>query len=346
MSVQDDFFEFGQSIPLQSGMHATIISIIAVGNSIVYKVDYNDEEKLLFLYKENYLKSINRDILYSNLTKMIADGKPSNDFLWPEDITSNEDSYIAYIIPIKPARFYLMSDLLKGKIRFKNFTPVINAALNTIKGFKTIHEKGYCLLLDNSSLCIDPATGDTLFCYSDNIFQFESPTGYLGKQRWRAPELLTGEKEFPDSESDLFLLSLILFRMLFLYHPLEGRNTASVLLTSREEKRFYGEDPIYILDPTDNRNRPIPGTDHNLRIFVPMYPKYVLDMFAKAFSKDVLHRQTKRVTEDEWMDIFIHAKRDLGNCQFCNNEIFYPENRKTKCYYCGKITEMADLEKT
>ena len=75
---------------------------------------------------------------------------------------------------------------------------------------------------------------------------------------------------------------------------------------------------FFVYDPSTTENRPIPGTDHNLKLFWNVYPDYVKEAFIRAFSHDVMMKQKPRILEKEWLDIFIRLRTEIGRCPHCD----------------------------
>ena len=62
-----------------------------------------------------------------------------------------------------------------------------------------------------------------------------------------APEVVRNIKR-PDVMSDRFSLVVVLFRLLFLDHPLEGKRVVEhPCLTEELELKFYGKAPIFYI---------------------------------------------------------------------------------------------------
>ena len=330
----------GSKIRMTSG-EAKVLEFKGDGaQGYVYRVEFNGHEYALKWYKINdFLKKI-RDVngFYNNLQKNVINGAPSNVFLWPLGISEKQMGSFGYIMNLRPKKYFESTKFFKGQVHFANFSPVVNACINIILGFRSLHNRGYSYQdINNGNFFIVPDTGEVLICDNDNVCPDKQNFGIQGKQRWMAPEIVTGKKEFPDTESDLFSLSVILFRILFNYHPLEGARTSQGILNKKEEILYFGTDPIYSLDPEDRRNRPMPGADINFRHFFPLYPRFLLDRFSQAFSKDVMLLRKARIQEIVWQDDFFRAKAALGNCPYCGTEIFYAEKGNSRCYKCGKI---------
>ena len=115
-------------------------------------------------------------------------------------------------------------------------------------------------------------------------------------------------------------------------------------MTKELEKKYYGSDPIFIYDPKEMKNRPIPGTDHNLKLFWNIYPQYIRNLFVRAFSQEVMMKQKPRILEKEWLDAFFKLRAETGKCPYCKNEMFYTAEGVNECFECKKqITKPAKL---
>jgi len=333
----------GTKIKMATGGAVTIRNFIGDGGQgEVYKVNYNGHDYALKWYKKSYLKSMsNVQGFYNNLEQNILNGAPTNAFLWPKGITEKENDSFGYIMDIRPDNYIELCNFFqpaknKPQVHFRSFLSVINAAIQIIEGFKTLHNNGYSYQdINDGNFFIDPNTGNVLICDNDNVSPFGTNFGIMGKQRWMAPEIVT-RKNDPDKNSDLFSLSVVLFRLLYINHPLEGRYSSPPCMTKAFERKYYGEAPIFILDPDNKINRPIPGTDTNLRLFGGVYPKYLNNMFKRAFSQEVMLKKASRILEIEWLDAFFRAKAELGKCPYCRSELFYQESNESKCPDCGR----------
>ena len=164
--------------------------------------------------------------------------------------------------------------------------------------------------------------------------------GIAGKCRYMAPEVVMGKKR-PDNHTDRFSLAVVLYMLLFLNHPLEGKRTMCPCLTEELERKFYGSDPVFVWDPTNDSNRPVRGVHTNAIKLWPLYPAFVRKTFEKAFSREVMigNDTTHRVIEKEWQEVFTNL-RDLTVKCSCGSETFIdPAQTACKCISCGKTTE-------
>lgn len=315
------------------------------GQGTVYKVSYRGREYALKWYHKDGFHGKEKEF-YDNIRNNIVNGAPTGSFLWPKYITRMYDKQFGYLMDIRPSGYAELTEFFVGsKTRkqkhFKSFHAVSNAAINIIEAFRALHAKGYSYQdINNGNFFINPENGDVLICDNDNVSPDKVNLGIMGKQRWMAPEIVLGENE-PDKNSDRFSLAVVLFRLLFINHPLEGRYSTPPCMTWELERKFYGSDPIFVYDPHDDRNRPIPGTDQNLRQLWNAYPEYIRDSFCKAFSQDAMKKKNTRLTEKVWLDQFIRLRAEIGECPHCYKETFYAAKKQVKCIECGKMIPVA-----
>ena len=333
--------KIGDSVKMKNGGEAKILAEFgAGGQGTVYKVSYNNKEYALKWYHAGVFKGKEASF-YSNLENNIMKGAPTTAFLWPLGITEPQSGSFGYIMDIRPAGYEELTNFFVGskkqqQVRFKSFCAISTAAINIIQAFRELHNKGYSYQdINNGNFFINPASGKVLICDNDNVSPFGTNLGIMGKQRWMAPEIVTMQCD-PDKQSDRFSLAVVLFRLLFINHPLEGTYSTPPCMTKDLEKKYYGSEPIFVYDPNDKRNRPIPGTDKNLKLFWNVYPQYIRDLFIRAFSQDVMHKTKPRVLEKEWLDAFFRLRAETGICPHCKNEMFYSTENESVCFECKK----------
>ena len=303
------------------------------GQGAVYKVDYDGQLKALKWYAPNKLK--NPDKFYKNIQNNIEKKAPTNSFLWCEDITEIRDGSFGYIMNLRPAEYKDFSLILLAKVKFESDAAVINAALNIVAGFRALHNRGYSYQdLNDGNFFVNPKTGSVLICDNDNVAPYGESLGIAGKCRYMAPEVVLGKKT-PDIQTDRFSLSVILFLLLFMNHPLEGKATTPPCLTEELEREYYGSNPVFIFDPSDKSNSPVRGIHSNALNRWDLFPKYVRDMFVRAFSKDVMNGTKPRVMEKEWQEILIRLRGEIIICS-CGKETFVEIKNISECMNCRK----------
>ena len=345
----------GDIVKLKNGGAAKILSEFgAGGQGTVYKVEYEGKPYALKWYHPGTFNKGGPDAaqkFYSNLEGNISNGPPTKAFLWPLAITEIRDGTFGYLMDVRPDGYEELTNFFVGtkkkpQVRFGSFTAISTAAINIIQGFRELHAQGYSYQdINNGNFFINPSTGDVLICDNDNVSPYQVNSGIMGKQRWMAPEVVTDRT--PDKQSDRFSLAVVLFRLLFINHPLEGCYSSPPCMTKEAERKYYGTNPIFILDPMNDQNRPIPGSDSNLKRFWPIYPQNIQAAFIRAFSHDVMMKEAPRILETEWLDAFFRLRAETGLCPICKREMFYSVTRdSSQCMECHKTIHRPALLKT
>ena len=332
--------KIGDSVKMKYGGEATVLEEFGSGGQgTVYKVAYNGKEYALKWYHKDVFKG-NGKAFYNNLEKNIQKGAPTKDFLWPLGITEVHSGVFGYIMECRPKEYHGLTEFFvrsgrQKQVHFKTFSAIADAAINIIQAFRELHNSGYSYQdINDGNFFINPDNGKVLICDNDNVSPFGTNLGVLGKQRYMAPEIVTGGN--PDKNSDRFSLAVILFRLLFINHPLEGRYSTPPCMTKELERRYYGTDPVFVYDPNEKCNRPVPGTDNNLKKFWPVYPDYIKDMFIRAFCKEAMLNPARRVIEREWLDVFMRFKASITKCPKCGQETFVVAQGANTCIECKR----------
>ena len=340
----------GETVKIKNGSVARVLDEFGSGGQgTVYRVSYEGKEYALKWYHIGVFKGKEQEF-YQNLENNISKGAPTKAFLWPLGITEKQNGSFGYLMDIRPGGYDELTDFFVGtkkkpQVHFASFAAIITAAINIIQAFRELHNRGYSYQdINNGNFFINPNTGDVLICDNDNVSPYGTNLGIMGKQRWMAPEIVTGGD--PDKHSDRFSLAVVLFRLLFINHPLEGAYSTPPCMTKELERKYYGTDPIFIYDPNNAKNRPIQGTDHNLKVFWNAYPQYIRDAFIRAFSNDVMMKKAPRIIEKEWLDLFFRLRAETVICPHCKGETFFDVGAaQSTCIECRKqISRPALLE--
>ena len=339
-------FQKGQRIKTVSGGELEVIQKLGEGGQgVVYKVNYNGKSLALKWYFGNKLS--NADKFYRNIQNNIKQGAPTNAFLWPLEITEYFEGSFGYLMELRPPEYKDFSLFLLAKVHFANIEALINTALCITNGFRELHNRGYSYQdLNDGNFFVNPKTGDVLICDNDNVAPYGENLGIAGKCRYMAPEVVMGQKR-PDSHTDRFSLAVVLYMLLFLNHPLEGKRTMCPCLTEELERKFYGSDPVFVWDPANDANSPVRGVHTNEIKLWQLYPAFVRKTFEKAFSHEVMvgNDTTHRVIEKEWQEVFT-TLRDLTIKCSCGSETFIdPSQQSCKCINCGKSIERPPILK-
>ena len=329
-----------QQVRLRDGRTITVIDKLGIGGQgIVYKVRLESGEmRALKWYFEKKLD--NPEAFYRHLSQNIEAGSPSPAFIWPEELTEWVDGTFGYIMPLYPQGYVGFSKFITARTNFKSIDAMINAAIGIVTAFMDLHNKGYNYQdLNDGNFSIRPDTGDVLICDNDNVGGHGFESGILGKSRYMAPEVMRKEKK-PDKLTDRFSLAVVLFILLVGDHPLEGKRTNVPALTSKYEKRFFGEMPLFIFDPKDDSNRPVPGLHRNAIAKWPYFPSFLQEAFITSFSQDSLKKGNGRLLETMWKQVLVRLKASLVKCPHCHADVF-AESKPFSCTSCGKAIKPA-----
>jgi len=307
------------------------------GQGAVYHVNYDGKPKALKWYSGKKFKNPNK--FYQNLENNIKKGKPTNTFLWPEDITEKDGEAFGYIMDLRPSEYVDFTKILLGKKKeyaFASITAMCNASLQIIDGFGELHRKGYSYQdLNDGNFFINPKSGDVLICDNDNVSEAGKNSGIAGKARYMAPEIVA-KGAMPNKYTDRFSLAVVLFLLWTKNHPLEGKAAYPVCMDAKHERKIYGENPVFIFDSNDDSNRPVQGLNQGAIANWPFLPTYLQEQFKKAFSKEaLLDDPAKRIIEPEWLRIFIRLRSEIYKCP-CGEVYFADPANPNPCPSCKK----------
>ena len=263
---------------------------------------------------------------------LVKRGAPDAKFLWPLDL-AEKNNLFGYVMKIRPPHYKSVVDLMKRRAD-PSFASLCMAGINLADGYQSLHSQGLCYRdISFGNLFFDPANGDVLICDNDNVtVNKDSESATNGTPRFIAPEIIK-KKGFPSTETDLYSMAVLLFYMFMLHHPLEGAAEAGIkCFDGKAMERIYGQNPVFIWDPRDKSNRPVPGYQENAIIFWKIYPKYLRDLFTRSFTAG-LRDVNARIVEKQWKDVFARLRDEILFCQSCGRENFYEPSRA--CWSCG-----------
>ncbi|MCR5108227.1 MAG: serine/threonine-protein kinase [Lachnospiraceae bacterium] len=307
----------------------------AGGQGEVYEVTCNGDKYALKWYYRHTATTKQKKIL----DKLIEKGRPDDCFLWPQDLIKKKGGSFGYVMPLRPKHYKSIVDLMKRKAE-PSFYHLFRAAYNLTRGYQMLHKAGYQYRdISFGNVFFDPDTGEVMICDNDNVV----PNGTLdggvyGTPRFMAPEIVRGEKK-SSRNTDLYSLAVLLFYMFMLNHPLEGKLEAKIrCMDIHAMNKLYGTDPLFIWDPENDANRPLPGYQDNAIIYWDLYPKHLKDLFIKSFTVG-LKEPAKRVTENKWLETFSNLMAGIMICPTCRAEIIYDRDKEENniphtCWNC------------
>ena len=339
-----DRLAVGKKIKTVSNDTLTVKEFIAEGGQGgVYKVTYQGQEKALKWYKKSFLDS-NKNIqsFYDNLRTNINKGKPSEEFLWPLDITewtNNGNDSFGYIMDLRSPEYYDIPKFMRGTANFSSYRKIIDACLHIVGAYRKLHNMGYSYQdLNDGNFFINPEKGRVLICDNDNVAPNGREMGIIGKPRYLAPEVVLGKTK-PNTQTDIFSMSIILYILFCNNHPLEGKRYFVPALSPELQKKLYGSEAYFIMDPDPkNPNKPDPTkikSHKNSITFWKCLPNYIQDIFSSAFSQDSIKNPNRRPSEINWLKALTRFRSEIVDCS-CGNEVFTKNGESCKCDCCGK----------
>ena len=346
----------GTVIQFTDGTNGVVRSMIGEGGQgEVYKIDYKGETKVLKWMKSHPGPKVAKCIHDNILRKATI----PDYFQWPIAVCDNHMGFGYVMDLVDTSEYAEFKDFIyrAEKNHFENFSVAVTACLNLCLAFKKLHAHGLAYFdMNEGNFFFNPKTGDVLIIDTDNI----APAGHvetniLGTMGYMAPELVAFEIPEgvsgadvikyiprPNRYTDYCSLAFVLFRMIFIDHPLEGEVLDLYpCMTPRVQRYIYGENPVFIYDPNNSENRPIeelsPTVVHRWNNCVPSFVK---DAFIRAFSYENLHKPNKRLMESEWIKIFTRWRAQLCPCPSCGKETYLDYSNKGKCSKCNGTSPM------
>jgi DNA-binding helix-hairpin-helix protein with protein kinase domain len=259
------------------------------------------------------------------LETLVRMGAPSDKFLWPLELASAAGvSGFGYIMPLRDARYKGIVDMMKRRVE-PSFRALATAGFELSHHYQLLHSKGLCYRdISFGNVFFDPDSGEVLICDNDNVaVDSGNQSSVLGTPRFMAPEVVRGDA-MPSTQTDLFSLSVLLFYMFIVHHPLEGKKELAIkCLDLPAMTKLYGTEPVFIFDPNDNSNEPDPTYHQNALEFWHIYPTFFRDLFTKAFTDGITDPQHGRVRESAWRANCVRLRDSIFYCASCQAENFY-----------------------
>ncbi|MGN0978151.1 MAG: hypothetical protein ACI4PH_08870 [Faecousia sp.] len=348
----DAILQNGTIVKTTDGITVTVEKLLGEGGQgWVYQVLYGSERKAMKWYKRS---GLGRDPegFYSHIETIVRRPVPSSEFLWPTAVTLWYNDAFGYIMDLVPKGYYEMTYYLLGKVRFPTFRAAVDASLHIVSAFRILHSAGLCYQdMNNGNFFIEPATGNVLIGDNDNVAPIDSKFIIPGKPRYMAPEivreLIRHRKEpggawevRPNQLSDRYSMAQILYMLLCLNHPLEGKRYLQPAFTQEMQDALYGTDPVFMMDPNDARNAPDPTAHRNSVLMWKCLPDYLRAAFERTFSrKALMENPAYRLKEVDWLQVLTRFRSEIVSCSNpkCGREVLVQNGVPQKCGRCGTM---------
>lgn len=331
-------FKVGREIDLPtSGRRARIEKFIGEGGQgSVFEVSFGDGSEPQAL--KWYFPATGTEQQREAIESLVRRGPPNPQFLWPNEVVETDESpAFGYLMPLRPDHFVTLASLLKGRVEVRS---AIRTTLcrDLAHSFLNLHSQGLCYRdISFANIFLDPESGRTLICDNDNVaIDDGSPSPVLGTRKFMAPEIVRGEAE-PSTVTDLWSLSVLLFYILVVGHPLLGRRELEFPTWDEEaEVIMFGQEPVFVFDPADDRNRPEPQHHGLMTANWKTLTTRVRDLFTSTFTNGVFDGH-RRVRESIWQRAMARLEDSIMLCPHCGAENFFdPLVEAAPCWACAR----------
>lgn len=335
--------KIGATIKLSNGETATIKEELGRGGQgIVYLVKVSGQNMAL----KWYLKHPG-SLFHKNLCNNVRAGSPAPNFIWPLAVTEEVNSSFGYVMDLRPKGYEDMSKFILTQAKFADVHAQLNACLQICTAFQKLHIRGLSYQdMNDGNFFINPKTGDVLICDNDNVAPDKTSMGILGKAGYMAPEIIEGTT-MPNRYTDYYSLAVCLFILIYMNRPFEGAWHLSCPCDNNPEmaKQLFGFNSVFIMDPTNTKNRPVPGVHNNVIRRWGVFPSFLGKAFCKTFSSSAIQDPTQRLMDKQWTNILLQIRSMYAKCPHCGKETFVDVmGQGARCIYCQKPISTTSLK--
>ncbi len=244
-------------------------------------------------------------------------------------------------MPLLEPRFTSLAPMLNLETR-PSFRTIAAVGRELAAAFAALHSSGLCYRdISFGNLRVDQDACEVAIIDVNNVGVDGAFTLVKGTGPFMAPEILRNEA-LPSTVTDLHSLAVMLFYLLMHGHPLLGiRADASYtwengghISETELMVRNFGVHPLFIFDPDDRSNAPVPGD--SAAAWWPIYPQQCRRVFTQAFTKG-LHDASLdgRVLEGTWRRALLALHDSVSACAGCTAPVYYdPEQTGQRCWHC------------
>ena len=309
----------------------------------VFKVQVGGESLALKWY---WPSCLGRDPgLAERLQESIRRGSPNADFLWPLALVRPKAAQRAalgpagrgfgYLMALRPASYRGAVEHAAGRLTI-SLQNVLKAAFGLATAFHALHSRGLCYKdVSLGNVFLDAEAGRILIGDNDNVEVSGRGGGaVIGTWGFMAPEVALGLSR-PDGGSDLFSLAVLLFYMLTRHDPFKGAlERAMPCLDLAARRRLYAEDPVFVFDRRDGRNRPDPIEHAAALLTWPIYPRALQQLFEQTFGAG-LRDPGRRSLTGQWRQVLAASLDQRRLCGACGQENFAEPQAASLCWACA-----------
>ena len=281
---------------------------------------------------------------YREIQTLIDFGSPHTRFLWPLSVARIEqEPGFGYVMPLREQRFIELSYLLagndpEGKPLVVSFSSTVSMCRQLSFSFLRLHARGLCYRdISFGNVFFEPDTGDVMICDNDNVGVDDGSGRVLGTPMFMAPEVVRDQtyQTMPNTDTDRHSLAVLLFYVLCVGHPFEGRRTEQGIRDGAWLQRHFGTDPLFCMHPDLDDNRP----PDLVSKYWKLYPRFLRDLFVQAFVSG-LEEPSRRVTEGQWIKAMDRLRDGMVQCTDCEATNFWdPAEPDRPCTTCAGVAK-------
>lgn len=275
--------------------------------------------------------------LADSVAARIDAGRPDPAFLWPMDtLESEEISGFGYVTPVLRPGLEPLVDVL-GRIDSPSFPVLISVGRQLVRAFTALHRSGLCYRdFSLRNVLIDAYKAEIALTGFEDIGP-DGSAGYVGAgyvgaiTPCTAPEIARGGAP-ASAVTDLHVLAVLLFVLFMHGNPLEGAKAESAF-----DDRAVGLEPVFVFDPEDDSNRPVPGDP--VLTWWPIYPRFLRELFEQAFTTGMSGPSSGRVTEGQWRAALARLDECVSTCSCGAAVLADPGDAVPRCWNCQRALD-------
>lgn len=320
----------GTKLKTFRGKCVDVISKISFsgGQGDVYRAKCNGREYALKWYNRVATEMTGSD--QYKAIKKLADNYPElskapgmSNFILPimmvtesgREITGEPFGYLMELLPENSheLKYLFQGDVKANMPRFSSIHARVWAGLHMMSSIRALHNFGLSYKdLSAGNISANPDTGAVKMVDCDNISDSLQPCSICGTPEYMAPEIIrSGYKITPNINTDQFSEAIVLFKLFYLDHPLEGKRFNDFPLHEGPyAEELYGLHPIYSMAENDTRNRPGCGFAKNVEKRMRIFPGYVKPGFERTFV-DGIDTPGARTDENTWINYLTRMRDTL-----------------------------------
>lgn len=286
-------------------------------------------ELVLKWYHDVYATHFRREQLAA-VRALIRTGPPSPRFLWPLALAdAPHRRSFGFVMAARPAGYLELEEVVNGNLGAVRYESLLVFLVQVLTAVRQLHVRGLAYRdINVANFFLRPDDGAALICDTDNIgFENRVYMGVRGRDEYMAPELVRDPGLGPNANTDRHAIAVLVFMLLFRWHPLVGRGTRG-LDDDRARRQHFGLDPRFCLDP-DGPNRVPPEYGH-VEQYWRWYPASLRNLVWRAFTRG-LGNPAERVTETEWLEALEGLLDSMFRCAACGQLTFHDPGAPDRC---------------